>query len=660
MTLKAVFLALFLPLLAACSLISSDPGVSVASDSEADEYYGTSMIQSGGLSFRTVNFLRGNLMHGKFRADPAKLIKDLEKDCLPVMSEAAVCEMISDISFNAAENRSGDEAAAYYLTSAIYSYRLLFQAGKGDAESDRFDPANCQQLLRYNKSAAKLFEYLRARQLLSLDSYQLTSATGQRVNFQKPVSELPYEFSSYADFVPCSHYSVRNLNLINQRFGIGVPLVVSTSTKNPYKSVRMQAFFPMPATAVLRFSETPSRPFIHAVFQFYDTYITEKIRVGEEPVPLALDYSTPMACLSERAASSEGGNLISYMLNPILGEKSSGLYLLEPYNPRKIPVVFIHGLMSGPTTWISMINALRNHPSIRGNYQFWFYKYSSGNPVLASARPLRDALNAARKELATTPEAQASFDHMVLVGHSMGGLIVRTLMQDDPHYFPEALMGKTWAELDAEMSPSERTELEAFRFEKPPYVKRVVLMAVPHRGSEMAKWSVARIASSLIRVPTHVVQRSAHLIGVITRLTGDEKKWQDMVYTGIDNLDPDNLFIQLLSGSPFASGVPVHSIIGNRDAAGVPGGTDGIVPYSSAHLDGVESELVVKSGHSVQRHPAAIRELLRILRVHLAESEKSGFVSGSHRKKPLLKVAPEHRRTIVAPDQPNAVKQEKK
>ena len=89
--------------------------------------------------------------------------------------------------------------------------------------------------------------------------------------------------------------------------------------------------------------------------------------------------------------------------------------------------------------------------------------------------------------------------------------------------------------------------------------------------------------------------------------------------TGIDNLDPNNGTLKLLSSLPFAPGVVYHSIIGNREEDGVPGGSDGVVPYLSSHLDGAASELVVKSGHSVQVNPLAIQELRRILIEHLRQ-----------------------------------------
>ena len=46
------------------------------------------------------------------------------------------------------------------------------------------------------------------------------------------------------------------------------------------------------------------------------------------------------------------------------------------------------------------------------------------------------------------------------------------------------------------------------------------------------------------------------------------------------------------------------------------GGDDGVVKYESAHIDGVESEVVVRWEHSVQAHPNAIEEVRRILLLH--------------------------------------------
>ncbi|MDO4558483.1 MAG: hypothetical protein Q4C47_05920, partial [Planctomycetia bacterium] len=63
----------------------------------------------------------------------------------------------------------------------------------------------------------------------------------------------------------------------------------------------------------------------------------------------------------------------------------AGLYMVQPYEPGRIPVVMIHGLWSSPMTWIQMFNDLHADPVIRDRYQFWFYLYPTALPYWSSA-----------------------------------------------------------------------------------------------------------------------------------------------------------------------------------------------------------------------------------------------------------------------------------
>ena len=102
---------------------------------------------------------------------------------------------------------------------------------------------------------------------------------------------------------------------------------------------------------------------------------------------------------------------------------------------------------------------------------------------------------------------------------------------------------------------------------------------------------------------------------------GEMKDELRETFTGLNDLDPDSAFIQALGSSRIKEGVIYHSIIGDREQADHAGGSDGVVPYSSSHLNGAASEVIVRSGHSVHRSPAAMRELLRILLLHLREEQ---------------------------------------
>jgi hypothetical protein len=81
-------------------------------------------------------------------------------------------------------------------------------------------------------------------------------------------------------------------------------------------------------------------------------------------------------------------------------------------------------------------------------------------------------------------------------------------------------------------------------------------------------------------------------------------------------MTPGNFFIRTLSALPVAPGIQAHSIIAVKGDGPLEEGSDGVVSYESARLDGVASELVVRSGHSAQDQPATIEEIRRILLEH--------------------------------------------
>ena len=61
--------------------------------------------------------------------------------------------------------------------------------------------------------------------------------------------------------------------------------------------------------------------------------------------------------------------------------EETGIYFVQPYDPDKIPLVFVHGLVSSPDAFKNMINELAPEPWFRQNYQIWLYNYPTGNPV---------------------------------------------------------------------------------------------------------------------------------------------------------------------------------------------------------------------------------------------------------------------------------------
>ncbi|HEU5394726.1 MAG TPA: alpha/beta hydrolase, partial [Candidatus Methylomirabilis sp.] len=257
-------------------------------------------------------------------------------------------------------------------------------------------------------------------------------------------------------------------------------------------------------------------------------------------------------------------------------------------------------------------------PAIRTRYQIWAFRYPTGDPILVSASRFRAALAEARKTFDPDGKSRA-LRHMVVVGHSMGGLLASLQVR--------ASAGRLWDRVsstpfeDLGIPEEDRAFLRPlFFFERNPDIRRVVFLATPHRGTEMAEGFFARLGSSLVRVAGQTGSAADALRKALSADPGRRVPPRFLEsMTGIDGLRPDNPFLGEIVGLPFPADVAAHSILGNREAAGAPGGTDGVVPYGSAHLEGVKTERIVKSEHDVQVRPETIGELRRILREHLAE-----------------------------------------
>ena len=79
-----------------------------------------------------------------------------------------------------------------------------------------------------------------------------------------------------------------------------------------------------------------------------------------------------------------------------------------------------------------------------------------------------------------------------------------------------------------------------------------------------------------------------------------------------------------LAEIPVAPGIKANSIIAIKGRTQPPpNGADGVVKYTSAHVDYAESEFIVRSDHSCQGNPLTIEEVRRILLENLGEA-KSG------------------------------------
>lgn len=575
-----------------------------------------SAVTAKGISQDTSNLLGNFLLEDTYEDEPFALIVALE-ELFREEPRPEYLTALADCALNIGlRERDPDVSIRFFLSAALFSYTYLALIDQPDLK-----PYNAERLTMmriYNLAIAEIFDYLDERDLELKFSFTLNAAGGQRLTFLPPRFELPLAPQSFSGFLLCADFRTKNLTHFGRSFGIGAPLIcclteaaVDTGDAERIRFAEQQT---IPATLMIDFDKKDG--VISARLAFLDPRSSETAKVGNYQLPLEMDFSTPLAYMVHDPLPFD---YLTYMIRPEKTRRMQGLYMFEPYRSDRIPVVFVHGLMSNVRTWMQMINTFESDPTLRKYYQFWGFTYSSGNPVLYSAKLLRIALQNEEAKLRASGQSTGMFSRMVIVGHSMGGLIAKAMVLDPGENLIEPIIGKKPEEVLEKLTLEQREAVKSTLCFKPlPFVKREVFLAVPHRGSEFADSWIGQFGSELVDLPVALVTRGDGIIKTLMN-QGVMMPNDSRLATGIEDLDPNSRTLQVLNSSPYAPGVVYHSIIGNERESGVPGGSDGIVPYLSSHLDGAASELVVKSGHSVQVNPLAIQELRRILLEHLRQ-----------------------------------------
>jgi pimeloyl-ACP methyl ester carboxylesterase len=293
----------------------------------------------------------------------------------------------------------------------------------------------------------------------------------------------------------------------------------------------------------------------------------------------------------------------------ILGD---GLLMMHPYRKGRIPVVFVHGTASSPARWAEMYNELMNDPALQRRYQFWVFQYNTGQPILYSAMLLRRALRDIVSEI-DPAEQDPALRRMIIIGHSQGGLLTKLMAITSGTRFWDGVSDVPLEKM--EMPPQTRELVrEGMFFEPFPAVERVVFIATPHRGRFRATgWALALIRR-IVNLPGTLVSQ---VQGVLQAQAALGHLRTSQIPTSVDNMSPGHPFLQALNSLPIDPHISAHSIIAVLGEGPITGKTDGVVAYESAHIEGVTSEKVVRSGHSTQGHPETIEEVRRILREHL-------------------------------------------
>ena len=549
----------------------------------------------------------------RYEEEPAAVLAGMHARLVDGAARPPEVFALAELSYHHAEHGGG---APHYLASAVYAWVYLFATDR-TARPDAFDPRFRTAADLYNLGLTKAFQVDGGPRVeLVPGPRQLPFGT---LDVALADEELRWGDRRLTAFVAASELRVMGLRNRYRQPGIGAPLAAATGPLDAEKGFQ-DFIFPrikVPVTAVLRLADVRdglASGRLRATLELHAASGSRVIDVDGRQIPLEIEPTSALAyglneprIWSRELKGFRSGDLVTR-------EKQLRLGGLEPYRDDRIPVVLVHGTASSPGRWAEMLNDLHNDSRIRERFQFWAFVYDTGTPIAYSGMLLRESLTEAVARF--DPEGDdACLHQMLVIGHSQGGLLTKLTAVDSDTRFWANLSARPLAEV--RVSEETRDLLRRTLFVKPlPFVRRLVFIATPHGGSYRAgafvQWLVARLTS----LPTTLTRSASEIIAVTPE--SELRAALRRMPTSIDNMTPGNPFIRTLSQLAIDPSVTAHSIIAVRGSGPIEDGNDGVVAYESAHIDGVESELVVRSSHSTQSEPATIEEVRRILLLHSA------------------------------------------
>ena len=567
-------------------------------------------------SIDSSNVLHRYGLFDQFRKKPAEVLARLHRIAVETDDEDTWFAL-AELSFLHAD-RTRDHA--YSAMSAIYAWSFLF----GAEPPEPFDPRLRVATDLYNRGLTQALEVTKDR--LSMLSDLAVDLPIGRLEIDFDESTLDWNGRHLHDFVPVAELEVHGLNNRFRTPGIGAPLAASAAVTAPSSSHELLApRLKTPVTALVRFHDLRrqiAEGRIDAVLELHTDPNEQSVEIDGRTVPLEKEPSAVLAAMvAEAPVIKEEFLAFLGSLTQKLGE--GGLGALRPHVRGRTPVVFVHGTASSPARWAEMVNVLDNDPRINQRFEPWFFTYNSSSPIGYSSYLLRKALKDAVAKL--DPEGtDTELRNMVVIGHSQGGLLTKMTSVSTGDIMWKNISSKPFEEI--RVSSDYRELLREVIFVEPlDFVKRVVFICTPHRGSFLAAKGIVRsLITRLVSLPATVTSVTTSML----TLNPDEAGLKTLSHVNaVDNMSPTNRFVRVLAGIPLVPGVTAHSIVAVKTDGPIEEGNDGVVEYKSAHIDGVASEFIVHSGHSTQAVPETIEEVRRILLLHAEVSSPAATPS---------------------------------
>lgn len=483
---------------------------------------------------------------------------------------------------------STEQRAVGYLDSAQAALNGMKQA---DTRADN--------VLVYNEAAAHLTMLLRsADQGQRWNRPQTLSHNGKvyRLRFAPAAREGVWDPNLFTSFTPSDDVKLKSIENRNEVRGLGGTLV-GVQKKTPLPAFSPRVGVSAAVTVMLDFRGSD------VTLQLIDPTKKTTVSLQNATQQVAADFSAPLAYYPQPSETWEG------LMGAIRAEQFmdiTGLYMLQPYDPDKIPLIFVHGLISTARMWRNVINEIEQDPTLRGRYQCWVFAYPTGNPPAYSAMRLRDELTKVKQRY---PNARDS----ILIGHSMGGILSQMQVKNIDREAWD-LIGKEKAQQFFSKVPTDSILYRSVVFQANPHIDRVIFICTPHRGSEMAISSIGELGMRLISLPATL---ATQITGTLGETLGTFAGTGNRLPNSVSGLSPANPTLKVLDSRPIT--VPHHSIIGDRGKGDTPNSSDGVVEYWSSTMKKAQSEKIVPGPHGACELPETITELRRILHLHLKQ-----------------------------------------
>ena len=579
---------------------------------------------------RTMQLLRVYNLTDALQGDSTALLENLQRitEREPSADKVYAMSELAYLSARKIEKQDKAKAQDLYGAAVLHAYAFLFD-DRLAATRNCYDPQFRGACDLYNGA-------LESALRLGCDRGELRPGTIKTIHTANGTWDItrvlrggvwqPNDFDHF-EFV--SDYEMKGLKNHYQSHGLGVPLIV---VRRSYKGEPEAArYYPpglsFPVTAFLRPVSGPNQAgHNQGLLELCDPLEINDTSVGRLVVPLESDLTTPLAYFLSKVPMESLATLGLFHPEQLLipnGDQhrmSMGMYMVQPYEPGKIPVVFIHGMWSSPMTWMEMFNDLRSSPDIRRHYQFWFYLYPTGQPFWLGAAQLRRDL-AEMRQVLDPQHREPALDQMVLVGHSMGGLVARLQTLESGQDYWKLASRVPWERVKAEDQVRQKLG-ETFYFHPNPSIRRVVTIATPHGGSNFSNQTTQYLLDKLIRLPQSIVNAQQQLFRDNPEMLYPESLLK--IETSIDSLSPKSPILSAMQASPRPAWVKYNNIIGQIPKSSwlhaLSDQSDGVVTIQSARSADAEPALIVPEFHmTVHAHPLAVMEVRRILQEHLDE-----------------------------------------